>query len=1658
MKKSEVTVMKSQINILKVTALLIAWTVLTLGATPPALSGEMDQFCSTPPFLGNAVPPNVLIVLDNSGSMNDQAYTGNFNPSQFASGHYYGYFDPTKNYVYSANEWHETALPLSSGTVANPIGSGDLLNWATTRRVDAAKKLLIGGKGNPRTGASVKLDGENSSSSWDFYKEYDSTTTPGLAPFTGNYRFSMSGMYLSMVPDVPDPIRPGSIVFSDNMEAGDGLWDKTGLWHMETGSGSCTNTHGGTGSWYYGQTSPCNYDTKDGVGVSIPNSGDLTTKTIKLPVGTTPQLSFWYYYQTEILTTWDKKIVQISVNNGPFVDLLQLSSDTGQSGGTTAPTAPSWVQQSIDLSAYAGSNVKIRFHFDTGDAVANAFTGWYIDDVTLTASCGISVPATWTLGGTGAPATACDAVDDTGTGDIDATYIQNNSDQLPIILNYNYGGATTGTIANVTVYVRARKTASSGTRSIQAVLRVNGVNYQAGYPGSSSSSLTTSYVNYSFTFTNNPATGLPWAWNEIKALGSGALEGFGVQSTTLPTSNYPRVTQMYMVVTVTAPSGGPYKVVVDRGGNQATGLIDNLTSSARFGLAFYANNSNGGRVENYIDFGSTTTMITAISNMTPSTWTPLGETLYEMVRYFRQDAPYYSNSPADYQVGNNYDPYWFQYSKLSGSTLTDRAVPCAKSFILMLTDGESTQDTSVPTPPRALSWATPQVAGTPRLGGTANGQTYLSSGTDYLIDVAYWGRTTDARTGSKNLVGNQNIVLYPVYLFGRGSTLLKDASIYGGFNDLNGDGKPGPDLKEYLRDSNGDGAVTSADDPLTYYEGDDGYALETSITEAIASILRRAASGTAVSVLTTSSRGVGSLVQAYFLPIKQEGTREVTWTGYTQNLWIDPKDNLREDTVNDYNLKQNEDLAVKLYFDTAANETKAATFTTDADGNGGTLTSCSSPTIKSFSDVTHLWEAGEKLAVKAPSTRRLFTSKKVIREGAAPATTNISVNDFTVANVTGDATLSAALAPNATYTAANIVRYIMGECLETGATGDSACGATANATYRDRRVAVPSGSVNGNTWKLGDIISSTPKVFANTPLNTYHIDYGDSTYYDFVTSDSYKKKSSIALMGANDGVLHAFRVGYLKDTGLAAGIKALFKNFFGTTGTNNIGAPESSDTANDRLGEEVWGYIPFNAFPYLKYLADPTYCHIYYNDLSVRLVDVSIGGSAALNGSAGGTLPTDLRTAGNWKTILIGGMRFGAACSGGTTPAGPPPGAPANVGFSSYYAIDITDPENPVPLWEFTDDDMGYSTDFPSIVRTGDKAQNGNWYVSFGTGSKQLPKGTTDIARSSTGYVYLLNLKTGALVKKVALDHNAIVGDVLAIDAEKDYVSEKIYFGTSYLSTTWKGKIVTIDIPNQDLAAAWTPTIKYLFSDNYPFTSSPDVARDADKNIWVYAGSGKYFSGVDQTDTSGQIFLGIKDAPSGITYPKAAGGLDNRTGTNTTGTVTGTAQTCVFDSTSGTFGFKTIVTSINPTSATPSASAVGWYISLTGGERSITRPLAVGGLVDFLTYVPSSDVCSYGGNSYLYSVGYTTGVAPANVAILAPETTGGTTSGAVTVQKGVLLGPGAPPTGEAIIIPPPKEGQEKLKKKIQIATGVIVEAENEPAISVISKIVHWLKK
>ncbi len=160
-----------------------------------------------------------------------------------------------------------------------------------------------------------------------------------------------------------------TVVFQDNMENGANGWTATGLWHQAGAGDPCPNAHSGAVSWYYGNAA-CNYDT------GVRNSGSLTSPEITIPASAKSAfVSFWYYYQTESAgTVWDQRFVQISTDGINFTSLTQLSGDAMNT----------WIQKSVDVSAYAGKTVQLRFFFDTLDNIANNFKGWYIDDLAVT--------------------------------------------------------------------------------------------------------------------------------------------------------------------------------------------------------------------------------------------------------------------------------------------------------------------------------------------------------------------------------------------------------------------------------------------------------------------------------------------------------------------------------------------------------------------------------------------------------------------------------------------------------------------------------------------------------------------------------------------------------------------------------------------------------------------------------------------------------------------------------------------------------------------------------------------------------------------------------------------------------------------------------------------------------------------------------------------------------------------------------------------------------------------------------------------------------------------------------------------------------------------------------------------------------------------------
>jgi len=68
----------------------------------------------------------------------------------------------------------------------------------------------------------------------------------------------------------------------------------------------------------------------------------------------------------------------------PATDPLGQCTDSYSSGGFDLP--PQKVTDTTDLSAYDGQAIQLRFSFNTGDALYNAFAGWYLNNIQVTQS------------------------------------------------------------------------------------------------------------------------------------------------------------------------------------------------------------------------------------------------------------------------------------------------------------------------------------------------------------------------------------------------------------------------------------------------------------------------------------------------------------------------------------------------------------------------------------------------------------------------------------------------------------------------------------------------------------------------------------------------------------------------------------------------------------------------------------------------------------------------------------------------------------------------------------------------------------------------------------------------------------------------------------------------------------------------------------------------------------------------------------------------------------------------------------------------------------------------------------------------------------------------------------------------------------------------
>lgn len=467
---------------------------------------------------------------------------------------------------------------------------------------------------------------------------------------------------------------------------------------------------------------------------------------------------------------------------------------------------------------------------------------------------------------------------------------------------------------------------------------------------------------------------------------------------------------------------------------------------------------------------------------------------------------------------------------------------------------------------------------------------------------------------------------------------------------------------------------------------------------------------------------------------------------------------------------------------------------------------------------------------------------------------------------------------------------------------------------------------NRNNHRLGDIVHSGP-LYVGAPNARYPnlIEGVGKEYSTFVQAKANRK--GMVYVGSNDGMLHAF------------------------DSSENLTTPVNP-------GREVFAYIPnlvysANKAKGLHYLAEQTnpntYKHRYYVDLSASAADAYVNGG--------------------WKTILLGGMRGGG---------------------KGIFAMDVTDPTIPatsMPMWEFTNTNLGYTFSEISIGRM----NNGKWAAIFGNGYNTDPGGDGKaklfilyLDGSNLSTPIILDTKAGSIsssdCSNSSSDCNGMSSPAIA-DLNGDGNIDRIYAGdlqgnmwvfdvSASTSSSWKTAYGTPASPQPLFTACSTSTCDSGGRpvNRQPITSKPSLARHATQagfntlpNVMVFFGTGQYVAENDNYTSGTQTFFGVWDGGTGNLKRSNLVAQTIGTDTKTIGTTTLTLRKI------------TSTTNVDYDKTNPDR---GWRIDLPDGqERMVVTPHALGNIVFFNTMIPATNSCQ-GGSGWLMSVNQIDGKQP----------------------------------------------------------------------------------
>lgn len=372
-------------------------------------------------------------------------------------------------------------------------------------------------------------------------------------------------------------------------------------------------------------------------------------------------------------------------------------------------------------------------------------------------------------------------------------------------------------------------------------------------------------------------------------------------------------------------------------------------------------------------------------------------------------------------------------------------------------------------------------------------------------------------------------------------------------------------------------------------------------------------------------------------------------------------------------------------------------------------------------------------------------------------------------------------------------------------------------------------------------------------------------------------------------------------------------------GTVYVGANDGMLHAfNAANGKERWAYIPSILLPKLHKLADKNYAtkHVNYVNGDPAVGDICTSSSCT---SA---------NVNDWKTILVSGL---------------------SAGGRGYFAMDVTDPDNPELLWEFDvadDEDLGLTYGKPVIT----KDPSGTWVVLVTSGYNNVSPG------DGIGYLFVLNAKTGVVMDKIptAVSSGSASGlgpvSGLALNNQKDNTTKVAYAGDL------EGNLWRFDL----VAGSSSLLAKLMQGTNpQPITVAP-ILTSYGTDTLVIVGTGKLLETADINNTNTQTLYAIRDNNSLTSF--------NNPRDNTTDFIKQVFTTDISAKT------RTVTNNGGGTLV----AKKGWVVDLIPGERQTVMAQLIDGELTVPTSVSTGSVCEPEGFGLTTTLDYDSGASVDN--------------------------------------------------------------------------------